>query len=240
MVTAVENKDDRLAVGGPTFCVVVSLIQGEIYRVANASPIGLKISHVGSAVAVLLLKCEPLAIRSYARASHAKSSPVCDPFRPLNRFAYVRVKPHRPVVAVGTESLGFFDRIDQPSIGQPGNITVCLPHFGGCKHRDGRSPVQVVAQDGIAARIGPDEKASLPIRRPEERGHRTVLISIKDLARLLSIRRHQPNLPLPEPALICSKGDPRAIRENRLGDGILAKLTWRSAEHRDHPNAGGM
>src|ERR1700687_6093652 len=168
MVTAVENKDDRLSVGGPTLDVVVALIQGEMYRVADACPIGLKISHVGSAVGGLLLKCEPLAIRSYARASHAKSSPVCDPFRPLNRFAYVRVKPHRPVVAAGTESLGFFDRIDQPSIGQPGNITVCLPHFGGCKHRDGRSPVQVVAQDGIAARIGPDEKAWLPLFVPKE------------------------------------------------------------------------
>src|SRR5579859_949979 len=118
MITAIMNDNDCLAVGSPVCDGVVTLFQSEMSLIEEARPPRFEIGNVSSAVTARQLhESESLAICSYVRIPQAKSSPVRDLLRLLNRFASVRVKPHCPVIAVVTESLGFFHRIDQPSIG---------------------------------------------------------------------------------------------------------------------------
>jgi hypothetical protein len=145
------------------------------------------------------------------------------------------------VHAAGKSRLSF-NVIDDPSIRDPGPIRDIRQIEIGCEG-NGNPAIQVpafkVPFELFSDWLVPfDVSQTLTIGRPFGAADSAVLVNIVDLPRFRSIRPHQPEFAIIQPAQVSAESNPGAIPRNGPCQGIIAKHVRRPARHRHGPNAG--
>src|SRR5262249_26087491 len=156
----------------------------------------------------------------------------------FDRSSRARVNAHLPITArVGTIAR-FIAAVNQPSVREPKEASQYL-FVSQSKSLRRRSAVKIAAFNGdrVAGLVEPEVGGTLSIWRPGKGCQRCTAIGFVELVLVLSLRAHQPDLTIAGVRSIPAKSDPGAVRRDGKHFSFIMKLTRRSSQQGDFPDA---